>query len=95
MSKIPQSTAYRFTTAGSLEANPTLLRQRASVALSVAPSGTTFLTRREGAMLAHYLVMPGTADAEPINAAKAVAARAELVDAPDNSGTCRAGCTAR
>jgi len=83
MSKIPPSTAYRFTTAGSLEANPTLLRQRASVALSVAPSGTTFLTRREGAMLAHYLVMPGTADAEPINAAKAVAAHCEQVDVPD------------
>jgi hypothetical protein len=86
MSKIPTSTAFRFTTAGSLEANPTLLRQRASVALSVAPSGTTFLTRREGGMLAHYLVMPGTAEAEPINAAKAVAARLEQAEAPDLSG---------
>lgn len=79
------STAYRFTTAGSLEANPTLLRQRASVALSVAPPGSTFLTRREGAMLAHYFVMPGAGAGDPINAAKAVAAHCELVDAPDLS----------
>lgn len=80
------STAYRFTTAGSLEANPTLIRQRASVALSVAPAGSTFLTRREGAMLAHYLVVPGAGIGDPINAAKAVAARVELADAPDLSG---------
>lgn len=79
------STAYRFTTAGSLEANPTLLRQRASVALSVAPSGSTFLTRREGGMLAHYLVVPGAGNGDPINAAKAVAARCEKVEAPDLS----------
>lgn len=79
------STAYRFTTAGSLEANPTLIRQRASVALSVAPAGSTFLTRREGAMLAHYLVVPGAGKGDPINAAKAVAARCELVYAPDLS----------
>ncbi|SDH40501.1 ATP-binding protein [Microbacterium sp. 77mftsu3.1] len=81
------STAYRFTTAGSLEANPTLLRQRASVALSIAPTGTTFLTRREGEMLAHYLVFPGDMADEPINAAKAVAARCELTDAPDLSAS--------
>lgn len=85
MSKLPRSTAYRFTTAGSLEANPTLLRQRASVALSIAPSGTTFLTRREGAMLAHYMVVPGDSAVQPINAAKAVAARVEEADAPDLS----------
>jgi hypothetical protein len=85
MSKIPESAAYKFTTAGSLEANPTLIRQRASVALSVAPNGSTFLTRREGAMLAHYLVMPGAGHSDPINAAKAVAARIEQVDAPDLS----------
>lgn len=85
MSKTPLSTAYRFTTAGSLDVNPTSIRQRASVALSVAPAGTTFLTRREGQMLAHYMVMPGAADAQPIHAAKAVAAHIELVDAPDLS----------
>lgn len=79
------STAYRITTAGSLEASPTLIRQRASVALSVAPSGSTFLTRREGAMLAHYLVVPGAGNGDPINAAKAVAARCELVDTRDLS----------
>ncbi|MGI0522147.1 hypothetical protein ABY45_16370 [Microbacterium maritypicum] len=55
------STAYRFTTAGSLEANPTLMRQR----VSVAPFGSTFLTRREGAMLAHCLVVPRTSSASP------------------------------
>lgn len=79
------STAYRFTTAGSLDANPTLARQRASVALSVAPAGTTFLTRREGAMLAHYLVMPGAGHSDPINAAKTVAARLDQVESPDLS----------
>ncbi len=77
------SIAYRFTTAGSLESNPTLIRQRASVALSVAPSGSTFLTRREGAMLAHYLVMPGAGSGDPIAAAKAVAAHAEQVESPN------------
>lgn len=85
MPNSPVSTAYRFTTAGSLEHNPTALRQRASSALSTAPTGTTFVTRREGQMLAHYLVMPGEGHAEPIIAAKSIAARAEKSEAPDLS----------
>lgn len=81
------STAYRFDTAGSLDANPTLARQRASVALSVAPAGTTFLTRREGAMFAHYLVIPGKGHSDPINAAKTVAAPIERVASADQVGS--------
>lgn len=87
MSRTHETTAFQFSRAGALEPNPTLMRQRASAGLASTPDGTTFIALREGARLQHYVVLPGTVSLAggAMELAKAVAARAEEVEAPDLS----------
>lgn len=88
MSKSADTTAFKFTRAGSLEPNPTLLRQRTSAALADAPDGATFVTIREGAGLGHYVVLPSGMNAErsAFALAKSVAANSAETDPPNLSG---------
>lgn len=78
---------WRLLRAGSIEPNPTTIQARAASFAAGAPEGTVLLTRRDDDGLAHYLIAPAGDGSDAANMhlylAQAVAARAEIVEAPE------------
>ena len=80
-------TAFQLTKAGNIDPNPMTIKGKSASALSVAPDGSTLVTRRDDDGLHHMVVLPDSEDAARVafGLAQAISARSDECETPNLS----------